>query len=178
MVPYKKIDLIVESFTQMPDKRLIVIGDGPEFNKIKSKAGKNVTLLGYQSFSVLKDHMQRAKAFVFAAEEDFGITVVEAQACGTPVIALGKGGALETIIPLGSKNPTGIFFFEQKANSLIDVIGHFEENIGIFLPHNCRKNAEKYSVLEFCAKFTKFINKNLEVASTQNGVKETLLSLN
>ena len=69
----------------MPDKKLVVIGDGPEFEKIKSKAGSNVELLGYQPFEVLKDYMQRAKAFVFAAEEDFGIIPVEAQACGTPV---------------------------------------------------------------------------------------------
>lgn len=85
MVPYKKIGLIVESFAQMPDKKLIVIGDGTEFSKIERLAANydNISLLGYQPFSVLKDHMQRAKAFVFAAEEDFGITPVEAQACGT-----------------------------------------------------------------------------------------------
>ena len=97
MVPYKKMDLIVEAFSRMPDKKLVVIGDGPDFGKIKSKATNNITLLGYQPFGVLKDYMQKAKAFVFAAEEDFGITPVEAQACGTPVIAFGKGGALETV---------------------------------------------------------------------------------
>ena len=98
MVPYKKIDLIIESFNQMPNKKLVVIGDGPDFEKIKAKAGSNIQILGYQPFEILKDYMQRAKAFVFAAEEDFGITPVEAQACGTPVIAFGKGGALETVI--------------------------------------------------------------------------------
>lgn len=101
MVPYKKMDLIVEAFSRMPDKKLVVIGDGPDFGKIKSKATNNITLLGYQPFGVLKDYMQKAKAFVFAAEEDFGITPVEAQACGTPVIAFGKGGALETVKGLG-----------------------------------------------------------------------------
>lgn len=101
MVPYKKMDLIVEAFTQMPDKKLVVIGDGPDFEKIKKKAGTNVTLLGFAPDNVMRDYMQHAKAFVFAAEEDFGITPVEAQACGTPVIAYGKGGSLETVRGLG-----------------------------------------------------------------------------
>ncbi len=97
LVPYKKIPLIIEAFNSMPDKKLIVIGDGPDAERCKRLAGNNVVFMGYQSTEVLKDHMQRAKAFVFAAEEDFGIIPVEAQACGTPVIAFGKGGALETI---------------------------------------------------------------------------------
>jgi len=97
MVPYKRIDLIVEAFSRMPEKKLVVIGDGSEMAKIKSKATANVEILGYQPNEVMEDYMRRAKAFVFAAEEDFGITPVEAQACGTPVIAFGKGGALESI---------------------------------------------------------------------------------
>lgn len=97
LVPYKKIDLIVEAFSALPDRRLVVIGDGPEMAKVRAKAGPNVQLLGYQPFSVLKDHLQRARAFVFAAEEDFGIVPLEAQACGTPVIAYGKGGSLSLI---------------------------------------------------------------------------------
>ncbi|MGV3240914.1 glycosyltransferase, partial [Streptococcus hyovaginalis] len=93
MVPYKKIDTIVESFSLLPDKKLVVIGDGPDFKKIKAKAGPNVMLMGYQPFEVLKDFMQRAKGFIFAAEEDFGIAPLEAQACGTPVIADVKCGS-------------------------------------------------------------------------------------
>ncbi|MFH7098068.1 glycosyltransferase, partial [Klebsiella pneumoniae] len=96
MVPYKRMDLIVEAFSQMPDKKLVVIGDGSEMSKIKAKASSNIELLGYQPNSVMQEYMQKAKGFVFAAEEDFGITPVEAQACGTPGIAFGKGGALET----------------------------------------------------------------------------------
>ena len=84
MVPYKKIDLIVQAFAQMPDKRLVVIGDGPDFAKIQKSAESNVILMGYQPFDVLKDHMQRAKAFVFAAEEDFGIVPVERKRAGRP----------------------------------------------------------------------------------------------
>ncbi|HHP8535057.1 TPA: glycosyltransferase family 4 protein, partial [Klebsiella pneumoniae] len=101
LVPYKRIDLIVEAFSEMPNRKLVVIGDGPEMQKIKSKAKTNIEILGYQPDSVMQEYMRNAKAFVFAAEEDFGIIPVEAQACGTPVIAFGKGGALETIRPLG-----------------------------------------------------------------------------
>jgi glycosyltransferase involved in cell wall biosynthesis len=109
MVPYKKMDLIVEAFSRMPDRKLVVIGEGPDFRKVKAKAGGNVELLGYQPPSVMRDYLQRARAFVYAAEEDFGIVTVEAQACGTPVIAFGKGGSLETVI----ETKTGVFFPEQ-----------------------------------------------------------------
>lgn len=109
MVPYKKVRIIVEAFNMMPEKKLIVIGDGPEFKNIKSIAGSNVQLMGYQPFEVLREKMQHAKAFVFASEEDFGIAPVEAQACGTPVIAYGKGGATETV-RMGD-NATGVFFY-------------------------------------------------------------------
>lgn len=159
MVPYKKIGLIVESFAQMPDKKLIVIGDGTEFSKIERLAANydNISLLGYQPFSVLKDHMQRAKAFVFAAEEDFGITPVEAQACGTPVIAFGKGGALETVRPLGVSEPTGVFFDEQSVNSLCTAIKLFEENNVLFTGSACRKQAEKFSTERFEREFSAFV---------------------
>lgn len=122
MVPYKKIDLIVEAFSTMPDKKLIVIGDGPDFEKIRACAGSNVTLMGYQSFEVLRDHMQRARAFVFAAEEDFGITPVEAQACGTPVIAFGCGGAIETVVD----GMSGLFFDKQSVESMCEAVKRFE----------------------------------------------------
>lgn len=122
MVSYKKIDLIVEAFSKMPNKKLVVIGDGPDFAKIKSKAGTNVDLMGYQSFEVLKEYMQKAKAFVFAAEEDFGIAPIEAGACGTPVIAYGKGGVKETVVD----GVTGIFFDTQTTMSLIEAIDKFE----------------------------------------------------
>ena len=145
MVPYKKLDLIVEAFSKMPDKKLVVIGTGPDFEKVKSKATSNIEILGYQHFSVLKEHMQNAKAFVFAAEEDFGITPVEAQACGTPVIAFGKGGALETVIDINSENPTGVFFKKQTTEDIIEAVKFFEDNYKKFTPQNCRDNAMKFS---------------------------------
>ncbi len=155
MVPYKKMDLIVEAFTKMPDKRLVVIGDGGESKKIGALAAghPNITLLGYQPFDVLKSHMQRAKAFVFAAEEDFGITPVEAQACGTPVIAFGKGGALETVRPLGVDAPTGLFFDSQSLPSLCTAIQSFEENHHMFCAANCRANAEKFQLSDLNVNF-------------------------
>ncbi|ADY73996.1 glycosyl transferase group 1 [Desulfurobacterium thermolithotrophum DSM 11699] len=158
MVPYKKIDLIVEAFSKMPDKKLVVIGDGPDFEKIKKKAGKNVELLGYQPFEVLKDYMQRAKAFIFAAEEDFGIVPVEAQACGTPVIAYGKGGVTETVI----NGKTGIFFRTQTVESLIEAIKNFERREDIFDPLEIRKNSEKFSKERFKKEFKEFVDKKIE----------------
>ena len=159
MVPYKKMDLIVEAFSRMPDKKLVVIGDGPDFGKIKSKATNNITLLGYQPFGVLKDYMQKAKAFVFAAEEDFGITPVEAQACGTAVFAFVKGRALETVKGLDEENPTGIFFEEQSIKSIYMAVHDFEKHYDIFLSKNCRHNAERFSTEIFKEKFSYFINK-------------------
>lgn len=155
MVPYKKIDLIVEAFAQMPDKKLIVIGDGPDYEKIKAKATSNVTLMGYQPFEVLRDHMQRAKAFVFAAEEDFGIAPVEAQACGTPVIAYGKGGALETVV----EGETGMFFEEQRVEAIIKAINQFEENYGHFVSKQIRNKSMFYGVERFRKDFITFIER-------------------
>jgi glycosyltransferase involved in cell wall biosynthesis len=157
MVPYKRIDLIVEAFSQMPDKKLVVIGDGSEMAKIKAKAGSNIEILGYQPDEVMQDYMRRAKAFVFAAEEDFGITPVEAQASGTPVIAFGKGGVLETIRPYGEKNATGVFFAEQTAESLIKAVRRFDKIQESILPLDCRENALKFSGERFHNELDKYI---------------------
>lgn len=159
MVPYKKMDLIVEAFSKMPDKKLIVIGDGPDFAKIKAKAGENVTLMGYQPFEILKEHMQKAKAFVFAAEEDFGITPVEAQACGTPVIAFGKGGALETVVGLDKEKPTGVFFAEQTVESICDAVEKFEQQQDRFIVENCRQNAERFSNERFMKEIREYVER-------------------
>lgn len=158
MVPYKKIDLIVETFSKkFPNKKLIVIGDGPDFDKIKALAGSNVTLLGYQKFDVLKDYLARAKAFIFAAEEDFGIAPLEAQASGTPVIAFGKGGALETIKGLDCEQPTGLFFEQQTIESLALAIEQFENNISVFSAQTCVDNAQQFSETRFRQEFTSFV---------------------
>ncbi len=157
MVPYKKMPIIVEAFSAMPDKRLIVIGEGPEFEKCKAVAGPNVTLMGWQPFDVLKDHMQRAKAFVFAAEEDFGITPLEAQACGTPVIAFGKGAVLETIQGLDSARPTGVFFNQQTPEAINAAVELFEREAARITPEACRQNVLRFSPERFRAEFTEFV---------------------
>ncbi|MBX3718262.1 MAG: glycosyltransferase [Parachlamydiales bacterium] len=156
MVPYKNIELIVEAFSHMPDQRLIVIGDGPEMPKVKKKAGKNVEILGYQSDPVLRDYLGRAKGFLFAAEEDFGIVVVEAQAAGTPVIALGKGGALETVID----GKTGVFFKEPTVEHLVDAVQRFKKID--FNPLLIRDHADKFSKERFQREFKLFVDHNIE----------------
>lgn len=167
MVPYKKIRLIVEAFNEMPDKELYVIGDGPEYKRIEEIAGKNVKLLGYQPFAVLKDHMQRAKAFVFAAEEDFGITPVEAQASGTPVIAYSKGGTRETVRGLGlDEAPTGVFFDRQEKAEIVKAVKYFEENRASITAEHCRENALRFGIARFRNEFKRYVDEK---------VKETLL---
>lgn len=147
LVPYKRVDLIIEAFAQMPHRRLVVIGDGPEHRKLQALArGRaNITLLGYQPSDVLRERMQHAKAFVFAAEEDFGIAPLEAQACGTPVIAYGRGGARETIVPLGTPDATGLLFAEQTTASLIRAVDCFEQRAAEISSQNCRSNALRFT---------------------------------
>lgn len=163
MVPYKKMDMIVEAFSAMPDKKLVVIGEGPDYNKIKAKARVNVSLLGYQSHEVLKSYMQRARAFVFAAEEDFGIVPLEAQACGTPVIAFGKGATLETIRGLDVDTPTGVFFYEQSAVAISDAILEFEKHSQRIKPEACRENAMRFSPERFRAEFYELVTRKYEI---------------
>jgi glycosyltransferase involved in cell wall biosynthesis len=154
MVPYKKIHLIVEAFAQMPDRRLVVIGEGPQFKRIKALATDNVTLLGYQPFPVLKSHLQRAKAFIFAAEEDFGIAPLEAQACGTPVLAFGRGGAVETVVD----GETGLHFHEQSAVAIRNAVETFEKWPRPFDPEKLRAHAERFSTQEFRRQFREYVD--------------------
>jgi len=156
-VPYKKIDLLVEAFVGLPDRRLIVIGDGPDFSRIRAAAPPNVTLLGAQPLPVLRDYMRRARAFLFAAEEDFGIVCVEAQACGTPVIAFGKGGSRETVrgeprspVELGA---TGLFFGEQTVPAVLEAILRFEREASRFTAEACRAHAEQFASARFREEF-------------------------
>lgn len=153
MVPYKRMDLIVEAFTRMPQLTLRVIGEGPEYAKIAriAKGHPNIELLGFQSNKVMVDQMQRAKAFVFAAEEDFGIVPVEAQACGTPVIAYKAGGTLETICDYDEEPSvaTGVFFQEQTVDSLCKALQRFESLPAGISPQSCRANAERFSPAVF-----------------------------
>ncbi|APM43067.1 glycosyltransferase family 4 protein [Klebsiella pneumoniae] len=169
LVPYKRIDLIVEAFSHMKDKKLVVIGDGPEMNKIKAKATSNIEILGYQSNSVMVDYMRNARAFVFAAEEDFGITPVEAQSCGTPVIAYGKGGALETIRPIGVEKATGVFFYNQDVKSIIDSVNFFEQHSDEIILSDCRLNARKFSEQRFKEEIKEYVmNRHAEFLASKS----------
>lgn len=154
LVPYKRIDLLIKAFSLMPDKKLVIIGDGPEMPKLKKMAAKNVELLGEQTDEVLKQTLARSKAFLFAAEEDFGIVAVEAQASGVPVIAYGKGGSLETVI----SGKTGIFFPEQNPTSIIAAIQAFEKQEHTFDPLLIQSHAKAFSKERFQREMREFIN--------------------
>jgi glycosyltransferase involved in cell wall biosynthesis len=159
LMPYKKIPAIVEAFRSMPDRRLVVVGEGTEMQRVKAAAGPNVEVLGYQGAAVLLDLMQRAKAFIFAAEEDFGITPVEAQACGTPVIAFGRGGALETIRGLDHPSPTGLFFERQEPAAIAAAVADFERKQHRFAPGECRENAMRFSTQVFRDSYQGFVER-------------------
>lgn len=154
LVAYKKIDIIIEAFNRMPDKKLIVIGGGPNLKKYQELAKENVTIMGYQPFNTLKEKMQKAKAFIFAADEDFGMIPIEAEACGTPVIAYGHGGSLETV----SKGKTGLFFHEQSPESIIKAVEDFESMGEVpFDYKSCRKWAEGFSEERFKKEIKDFV---------------------
>lgn len=152
-VPYKRIDLIVEAFAKMPERKLIVIGEGPETKKIKSLAAPNIEILGHQPFEKLKLYMENAKAFIFAAEEDFGIIMPESLACGTPVIAFNKGGASEII----EEKVNGLLFTRQSPESIIDSVKLFEKHESVFDPASIRQTAEKFSRSRFEKEISNFV---------------------
>jgi glycosyltransferase involved in cell wall biosynthesis len=162
LVPYKRVDLIVESFATMPDKELVIIGDGPDMAKIKSKASRNIKILGYQPTDVLIYHLQRAKALIFAAEEDFGLIPVEAQACGTPVIAFKKGGALETVRDLDHAQPTGVFFTEQTTTAIQQAVQAFLAHQSLFSCQNCVENASRFTTQQFRNHFKQFVHEKIQ----------------
>lgn len=150
-VPYKKMDVIVRAFSKMRDKKLIVVGDGPQWEEVKKIAAPNVEMLGVQSKEILRELLQKAKAFVFCALEDFGILPVEAMASGTPVIAFGKGAVRETVI----EGKTGLFFDEQTEESLIRAVHQFETLS--LSPVACRQRAEFFSHEQFSFQFQRFV---------------------
>ena len=162
LVPYKKVPTIVEAFRHLPGRRLVVVGEGGDMRKVRALAGPNVEILGYQPTAALRDLMQRAKAFVFAAEEDFGIAPVEAQACGTPVIAFARGGALETVRGSDHAQPTGVFFHSQTPGAIAAAIQEFERSQGELTPRACRDNAVRFSVNVFRERYARFVHSRWE----------------
>lgn len=160
LVSYKQVCLIVRAFNklQLP---LVVIGTGPEMKKIRRIAKSNIQILGWQANDMVKKYMAHAKGFVYAACEDFGIALVEAQACGTPVIAYGAGGALETVRDVREHGDqgTGIFFKEQTEEALVDTIKQFEIYQGKLNPECARVHAAQFSPQIFAQRYLDFLNK-------------------
>ncbi|MEM9450651.1 MAG: glycosyltransferase [Cyanobacteria bacterium P01_E01_bin.6] len=165
-VPYKRVDLIVQAFAHL-QRPLIVMGDGPDAARLQQLATDNVTLLSPQSDEVVTDYMNRCKAFVYAAEEDFGIAAVEAQAAGAPVIAFGKGGVTETVIP----GKTGLFFNEQTVESVILAIKQFEETSQQFSLEHLQRHADQFSPERFQHQFSRYVDHAWDQFRTENGIQ-------
>ena len=153
LVPYKRVDVLVEAFARLPGKRLVVVGEGSQLKSLRARATPNVTLLGYQGFDVLRSHLERARAFLFAGREDFGIVLAEAQAAGCPLIAYGKGGAADIVRGSECERPTGILFDEQTPEAVVAAIENFERESKMFSAAACRANAERFSQVRFRREF-------------------------
>jgi glycosyltransferase involved in cell wall biosynthesis len=158
MVPYKRIDLAVQAFNQN-GKRLVIAGGGPEYAHLSSTAKSNIEFILSPDDSMVERLYAGCRALIFPGEEDFGIVPLEAQASGKPVIAYGKGGALETVVGMGEPDaiPTGVFFRQQTAADLRAAIDRFEESEALFTPQNCRRNAERFNCSRFKSEMTAFI---------------------
>ena len=152
LVPYKRIDVVVRAFNQL-NLPILIVGDGPEMSRLKALAKSNIKLLGFQTDEAVADLLGSARAFVCAAEEDFGIAIVEAQAAGCPVIAYGSGGALETV----EDGVTGLFFEEQTDGSLIEAVQKFERMQKSFLPHALAEHAKRFDKNVFLKRFSEFV---------------------
>jgi glycosyltransferase involved in cell wall biosynthesis len=157
-VPFKRLDIVAQAFARMPDKKLIILGDGPEMAKIRSVAGPNVVFTGFLPPAQVKAYLSKAQAFLFPSEEDFGIVPVEAQACGTPVIAFGRGGALETIVPENNASGsavTGRFFNEQSADAVVLAVQAFEADKarGVYKAQAIHDHAQYFSIDKFKLRF-------------------------
>ncbi len=156
LVPYKKTKLIVEAFSSMPERKLVVIGAGDEFEEIKKIAGKNITLLGYCDDSVIIDRMQKARGFVYAAVEDFGIVPIEAMSCGTPVIALNDGGTAETVID----GVNGVHFENQSVVDIVNAVERFESLK--FDAYAIAQESQSYAISRFKQEFKEFVTSKLQ----------------
>ncbi len=156
LVPYKNVRAIVEAFRLLPEQRLMVAGTGPELARLRENAPANVTFAGFMADADLRTAMRNARAFIFAAEEDFGITPLEAQSEGTPVIALGRGGVRETIVTEGA-SPTGLFFDRPAPQDIADAVTSFLDHPERFSREACLKNAQRFAEARFEAEFSLFV---------------------
>ncbi|MGA8006245.1 MAG: glycosyltransferase family 4 protein [Burkholderiales bacterium] len=165
--PYKRIDLLLEAFRRMPERRLVVIGDGPEMPRLRAALPPNVELRGRLSTPEVLGHMQRARAFLFAGIEDFGIVMAEAQACGTPVIAFGQGGAAEIVRAENTARPTGLLFEQQTPEAVLETMRRFERDPARFEPSACRENAMRFDRGRFRSRFEEIVRAHWERFSAE-----------
>jgi len=175
--PYKKVDVAIKAFNEL-GLRLKVVGSGQDEKRLKVMAGPTIEFLGHLPDSDVADLYRSCKALVFPGEEDFGITPLEAMASGRPVIAFAGGGALETVVPLfkdkehfvKNLSPTGVFFYEQTASSLIRAVQDFEESQKEFNPLDARQQAERFSLEVFKENIKKTINLEYEGFLKSKGI--------
>ena len=159
--PIKRFDLIIEAFNKS-NKKLIIIGSGSIENNLKKMANENIKFLGFKNQTEIAEIISKSKALIHAGCEGFGISMLEAQACGTPVIAIAQGGALEVVNDIGNSNkPTGILFHEQTAESINEAIHYFESNKIKISPLNCLENAKRFSKEVFKKSFREFVNQKI-----------------
>jgi glycosyltransferase involved in cell wall biosynthesis len=163
--PYKRLDLAIAACRRM-GRRLAIIGTGQDEARLRALAGPDVQLLGWQSDDVIRSYLRRCRALLFPGEEDFGIVPVEANACGTPVIAFGRGGATETIVPLGGRRePTGVWFEEQTADCLAEALGAFEKAAGHISPAAARRQALRFDRRRFPGELFGYLERVLHSGS-------------
>jgi len=165
LVPFKRIDLIIDAFNRMPDRKLIILGDGPDMKKLQAMAGSNIQFAGFRNRIAVNKYVKKARAFLFSSVEPFGIAVVEAQACGTPVIAYDRGAAPEIIMD----GETGVFFHQQSSQGLIDAIERFEKIESWFEPERIRANAMRFSVESFRGQFSRYVQQAVSDHRGQTG---------
>ena len=158
LVPYKRVDLLVEAFRDLPGRVLNVVGDGPESDRLRRVATPNVKFHGRVDDAMRNRMVASSAAFLFAAEEDFGISPLEAQALGVPVIAFGRGGSSETIRGIESDVPTGVFFDTQHPASVVRAIAAFDEARDRVTPQACRDNAMRFATPRFRAEFISYVD--------------------
>lgn len=151
-VPYKRVDLAIAAFNQL-GLPLVIIGDGDSGKALRKMAKPNIRFLGKQPDSVVEAHMQRCKALIFPPEEDFGITPVEAQAAGAPVIAYARGGQAETVV----HEQTGLLFPDQTVESLVHSVERLHSSVDQFESAALKENAERFSTERFQRQFKDFV---------------------
>ncbi len=178
LVPYKRVDLVAAAFAAMPDRTLVIVGDGPERARVLAAArgAANVVLRQPVKHDALVGLMQSARALVIAAEEDFGITLVELQACGTPVIAFGRGGALDIVVTEEGASPTGVLFHEQTPEAIIDAVRRFERLGQVITPTACRDNAARFSEEAFRSRFRNLVVQAM-AGRTAEGVDDMIAAM-